>query len=209
MEVTKPDEGKRNQRSYTKIGTFQLSQPVLYVSDPCYDKDDVYTKKIENCEVGSWAAYINVNHYRWNIKGNVSTDKRVAAVFVRHESLRSHSVLNQISWKSECVRYPNSWSLISESIAVDSGQAGIFDYEKYGNNDLFESEGECGFGDKWYSNCCDATLQGHAGIIANMGVNASSGFGDGCFMVWGHKNKTGKYDAVALFFLEDDDLIED
>lgn len=198
---------RKNRRSYSRVGAFELSQPKMLVSDPCYDKGDYGATEVNGCKTGEWLSSLNVNRYEWDIDGTIQKDERVAAIFVRHESIKSDSVFNGIVFKNGIIQYTAEWNLLSENIGVDSGQAGIFDASKYGDNDLFDAEGRCGFGDKWYSNCCDLTLEGHGGIVANMGVCAASGFGDGAYILWGHKAKDGRYDAMVLFFLEDDDGI--
>lgn len=202
-----PKTTQKNRRSYARVGAFVLSQPKMLVSDPGYKKGDFGAAEVNGCKTGEWLSSFNVNRYEWDIGGTLQEDERVAAIFVRHESIKSDSVFDGISFKNGIIRYPQEWNLLSENIGVDSGQAGIFDASKYGDNDLFDAEGRCGFGDKWYSNCCDLTLEGHGGIVANMGVCAASGFGDGAYALWGHKAKDGQYDAVVLFFLEDDDGI--
>lgn len=193
-----------NIRVIRRIGTFQLSQPKMYISDPSYEKDTWCTKVVDNCLPGIWKAAINTNNYIWEYDGKKSEDHRVASVYVVHESCKNNSVFRRIGFRGNSIFYESGWSLLSSQIGVDSGQCGFFDYEKYGDNDMFEFEGKCGFGSKWYSNCCDATLE-HADIIANMGINAASGFGDGCYTAWGHKNADGFYDAMVLYFLPDDD----
>lgn len=202
-----PKTTQKNRRSYARVGAFVLSQPKMLVSDPGYKKGDFGAAEVNGCKTGEWLSSFNVNRYEWDIGGTLQEDERVAAIFVRHESIKSDSVFDGISFKNGIIRYPQEWNLLSENIGVDSGQAGIFDASKYGDNDLFDAEGRCGFGDKWYSNCCDLTLEGHGGIVANMGVCAASGFGDGAYALWGHKAKDGQYDAMVLFFLEDDDGI--
>lgn len=200
---------RKNRRSYSRVGAFVLSQPKMLVSDPCYAKGDYGTAEVNGCKTGKWLSSFNVNRYRyeWDTDGVPQEDERVAAIFVRHESIQSNSVFDGIVFRDGIIRYTAEWNLLSENIGVDSGQAGIFDASKYGDNDLFDAEGCCGFGDKWYSNCCDLTLKCRGGIVANMGVCAASGFGDGAYSLWGHKDKEGQYDAMVLFFLEDDDGI--
>ena len=196
-----------NIRELEKVGTFELSQPKMYISDPGYDKDVWCTKVVDNCLTGKWKASINVNHYLWEYDGKKGEDHRVASVYICHES-KTNAVFRGIDYHGNTVTYRPGWEVLSNQIGVDSGQCGFFDFEKYGDNDLFEFDGKCGFGSKWYGNCCDATLDKHADIIANMGVNASSGFGDGCYVVFGHKTD-GFYDAFVLYFLPDDDSVED
>ena len=203
----------RNKRSYEYVGSFILTQPKMIVSDPCYEKDDWCSKLVNDCRVGQYDSYINVNRYRYkHDDGHSSNDKRVASLFIKHSSA-TKEVFGTIHWVEEdsgdgFIRWRGNWERLSDNIGVDSGQAGFFDYDKYGDNSQFKTAGKCGFGDKWYSNCCDETLNKHAGIIAKCGVNASSGFGDGCYTVWGHRSRDNKIDAMVLFFLTDNEPVE-
>lgn len=201
---------RHNSRTYKKIGAFTLTQPEMFISDPGYDKDTWCAKLVKNCKTGTWEAYININKYVFSLPGDtVCDDRRVASVFIRHESV-AKDIFGTIhlteEGKGAYIRWSGDWENLSDNIGVDSGQAGFFDYTKFGDNSLFETEGKCGFGDKWYSNCCDATLEDFAGIVAGCGINSSSGFGDGCYTAWGHKT-SNEYDAMVLFFLPDNERI--
>lgn len=204
----------RNKRTYKFVGSFELTQPKMLISDPCYEKDEWCSKLVSDCKTGKWDAYINVNHYRYNDQdGSVYNDERVATLLIKHCS-EIKEIFGTIHWSEASednayIRWHGNWENLSENIGVDSGQAGFFDYEKYGDNSLFETDGKCGFGSRWYSNCCDETLNKHAGIIATCGVNASAGFGDGCYTVWGHRNEDKEIDAMVLFFLADNEPIDE
>lgn len=205
----------KNRRAYEYIGQFTTTQPKILVSDPGYDKDEYCSRLVDNCKTGQWDAYINKNHYTFEYeKGLFNKDCRVASVFVKHNSATKELFgtihLEEKDEDSAFFRWRGNWVRLSDNIGVDSGQAGFFDYDKFGDNSQFDAMGQCGFGDKWYSNCCDATLGigKYAGIIAKCGVNSSSGFGDGCYTVWGHKTKDNKIDAMVLFFLADNESIE-
>lgn len=211
---------KRNRRSYKKVGSFTLTQPKMLVSDPGYEKDEWCSKTVKDCMTGIWDAYINVNRYEFKYDDNkVGKTNRVAELFVCHSSvgkevfasihLEYRNTLQEREDDNCFFRWFGPWAELSENIGVDSGQAGFFDYDKFGDNSLFKAPGECGFGDKWYSNCCDLTLEDHGGIVADCGVNVASGFGDGCYCVWEHKSAAGETDAMVLFFLPDNDPIEE
>ena len=184
----------------------------MLVSDPGYDKDEWCSKLVSNCKIGRWDSYININNYAYECDGQTGKDYRVATLFVKHSSAIKEVFgtihLEEDGDKAFFRWHGNAWERLSDNIGVDSGQAGFFDYEKYGDNSQFGEMGNCGFGDKWYSNCCDQTLSKHAGIVAGCGVNASAGFGDGCYTLWGHRSRDGEIDAMALFFLTDNEPVE-
>lgn len=199
----------KNRRTYEEVGSFTLTQPKMLVTDPGYEKDEWYSKLVKNCKIGKWNVFVNRNHYTY---GKDMKDQRIAALFVVHESVNKNIFstihLEETDDQHAFFRWRGGWVNLSCDIGVDSGQAGFFDYDNYGRNDLFRYEGRCGYGDKWYSNCCDATLgEAGVGIIANCGVNASSGFGDGCYSVYGHESH-GEIDAMVLFFLADNEEVE-
>lgn len=200
---------KRNRRSYKSVGSFTLTQPKILVTDPGYEKDEWCSKLVKDCKVGLYDAYININGYKYKHDGSLYSDKRVASLFIKHSSI-DKNIFGSIYWEETededgVIRWYGDWKRLSDNIGVDSGQAGFFDYDKYGDNSQFEAMGKCEFGDKWYSNCCDATLSKPAGIVAQCGVNSSSGYGDGCYTVWGHYSKDKEIDAMVLFFLPDNE----
>ena len=202
-----------NKRKLQPVGEFVLTGNDMRVSDPGYDKDTWCAKVVDNCKTGKWIAENNINRYEYS---NDHSDRRVASLFVRHESTPQkvfgniHLLYDDPQDDDSACRFifRGAWNRLSSNIGVDSGQAGFFDDAMYGNNDQFEEMGRCGYGDKWYSNCCDQTLGRYAGIVANCGVNSSSGFGDDVYYLYGHKNKDGQIDAMVLFFLPDNEKIE-
>ncbi len=200
-------KAKYNRRTYQEVGEFKINPyGDAYVSDPGYDKPEAHAYRVTNVVHGEWIADININRYRFDIDGKRHDDSRVAQLFARAKGV-DKLVYSGIKVHRRSIKYSSAWECLSNAIAVDSGQCGIFDYHRFGDCNCFETDGKCGFGDRWYSNLCDMTLGNHAGVF-EYGVNASSGFGDGCYTLWGHKNGEGKYDALCVVFLGDNEKID-
>jgi hypothetical protein len=76
------------------------------------------------------------------------------------------------------------------TVGVDSGQAGIFDFDSYRNDEVAEgittpsvdfNLGEKGEGEKWYEKMCKFTLSEKSWGVYDSGIVSSSGVGDGSY----------------------------
>lgn len=74
-------------------------------------------------------------------------------------------------------------------IGVDSGLAGFF-------------ENKPDYSDQQWHDFCNAVNTGHAWIL-NEGFCSSSGYGDGCYPVYVHRDRSGYIDALEISFLPD------
>jgi hypothetical protein len=63
--------------------------------------------------------------------------------------------------------------------------------------------------DNWYKKACNETYQEKsqkfAGIVEGMGVNSSSGFGDGQYNVYALKNEQDEIVGLKAVFIDDDE----
>ena len=115
-------------------GTITLGEKVM-VSDPCYGLGTWCQGVLENVLPGVYDC--NVEHSDegdWGV--------RVSAIEVTHESCRGRFIA------LECEDF---------EVGVDSGQAGIFDYEYYAKYHMDATEREH-VNDDWYDMVCDKTL---------------------------------------------------
>ncbi len=293
-----------------ELGTFQLTGPVMRVSDPCYTRDVWCCGTVDNCRTGTWEAAILKK-----VEGDWG--ERVSVLAARHESSRTpFSVLR--SWIEPGKR---NWSFCPFEVGVDSGQAGLFDDLHYQDSIIEEwdldpqtllsihddilrvdwynaDEGICGdydpdnpedmnllrfdvyvkgptgweevddasycsmipasapkdslrrtlrrifkkyrevimsypveysvkhlgenlswitdtgeevelFDQLWYDRCCQITLSRlRAGVLPN-GVVSSSGFGDGGYTAFTHKDSSGRVDFIFIVFIDDRDNEEE
>jgi hypothetical protein len=162
---------------------FVVSSGKLIVSDPCYYVGNGCNVILENVKNGTWEVSCSKND-----------DNRI----------------DQLSaFCEEVKKYDCSWEELKESVAVDSGQAGIFDLEKYRKDKFIEGKvdfdrGTDDEGEKFYCRCCDITLSNEkVGVVANSGVVSSSGYGDGCYRCFVLKDTDNKIFGVKISFIDD------
>jgi len=177
------------------LGTFEVKDEVV-ISDPCYEADGS-CNKISKAKSGTWKAKIEIaDEGDWG--------KRVADLFVCH---KDYNFLDGDHY---------AWEQIADC-GVDSGQLGVFSKEVFKNDedkclDNIKEADICQ-DEKFYNRMCYLTLgdTGGSGIYGGTfekGVNVSSGFGDGCYLVRGIK-KDGVLVAVWVNFIAEDEEDED
>ena len=165
-------------------GSFEVTGNDLRVTDPCYELESTGGMTLINVKPGKWYTHAVI------IDKQDSCGERVASLTVVHESYPDHY---RPSIDVDC----------KPIIAVDSGQAGFFDINKYPkeNGDIRE---------KFYDENCRLTLsEEHGGIVFNSGVVTSSGYGDGCYRLYydmdSDINSNGEIIAAEIVFIEDDE----
>lgn len=154
----------------------------VQITDPCYDADVWCTGTLTNVKPGQ---YVCEPDY---------TDGRVASIEAVHRNYDSDSLI---------------WHAMDFEVGVDSGQAGIFDYDDF---IAHVEERDYDSGD-WYSQCCDLTSnEDMCGIINGVGFVSESGYGDGGYTCYTAKNEAGQIVGIKIVFIEsdyDDDEDED
>lgn len=146
---------------HVQIGTFEVTQDTLIISDPCYPHGSRGCQKLCSVKPGLWTASIGAVE--------MEDGERLIAYL---------SVLHPDCTDIRTLRIHDAPFLIP----VDSGQAGIFDFRHYQDPSVIRDQPRFDFGDLWYSACCDQTMDRdyNAGVIP-FGVVASSGYGDGYY----------------------------
>lgn len=150
----------------------------MQVTDPCYSTDVWCTKQI-NIKQGEYIAKAVV--YDCGDWG-----KRIGELTINHISCPKKKANNRVY----------------SSIGVDSGQCGFFDYDEYEkvHPTYFVDENEESH--KWYKNVCDITINGDCcGLVDDMGVVCSSGYGDGCYNLYAGYNSKDEIVALRLRFI--------
>ena len=177
------------------LGTFTVNSDTLIVSDPCYSLTGEGQTIIKDVKQGLWRAYVN----RALVGRDSFHSTRNWAVFAVHEGY--YTVAAVLPWEEGAVA----------DIAVDSGQAGIFDINVYNNDDTVSYEPKFGehnreYLPKWYSACSELTLNSpyRAGVVVG-GVVSAAGFGDGGYRVdtVSEYNESSKIVAVRVVFIEE------
>lgn len=157
--------------------TFEVKSGKIVISDPCYTRDTWCQKVLDNVKNGIW-----------NVETTESYDGRIASIHTRlnHSSIKSYEYVNDLG--------------------VDSGQLGIFDDSIYPKGD--KDSGEFEYDDKncFYGKCCDKTLGDEQfGIVDNLGVVSSSGWGDGSYNAVLGLDENGQVVDIFVEFINDDE----
>lgn len=165
------------------VGTIQLDKSVI-VTDPCYTDGTWCSKELKNIQVGSFKCF-----FCYSDEGG--QERKVSYLIAIHEDFLDYIDFKdkfQFDSKKICkIPYYNV-------IGVDSGQAGIFNYDYYiehqpDNRWELNIDGE----KSWYRRICDITCSDElGGIIDNNGVVSQSGDGDGpysCFTFYDIKTE--------------------
>ena len=165
--------------------TIKLGNKVM-VSDPCYG-------------LGTWCQGVLENVLPGNYKCDVEYSdegdwgERVAAIEVRHQDYDDFVPMDMENFE----------------VGVDSGQAGIFDYDYYAKyHDGYDVRPHVD--DDWYDGVCDITLsEVSAGDTDELGFVSSSGFGDGCYSCWTAREENGYIVAIRIEFITEYDEEEE
>lgn len=162
-------------------GTIRLNSKVM-ISDPCYGLNTWCQGIVDNVLPGSYDCFVEYSDEgEWGI--------RVSAIEVRHIC---------------CDEVPRDFYPEDFEVGVDSGQAGIFDYEYYKkyHTDIKERNH---VSDGWYDKVCDITLaRAQAGIVDNLGLVSSSGYGDGGYTCWTARDNNDKVIAIRVEYITED-----
>lgn len=157
----------------------------LVVTDPCYKLGIWCQAVIDNMEPGRYECFLDTaNMKEFGIRN--------ARIMICHEDYDAMEY------------YPKN--LENDCIAVDSGQAGFFEYKYYeenrGTSDIKNGEAS----DIFYDKCGKITLrhEDQAGTFDDKCYVSSSGFGDGCYCLYSARNSAGKIVSLELEFISED-----
>ena len=153
----------------------------VMVSDPCYELGTWCQGVLENVLPGTYNCDVE-----YSDEGAWGT--RVAAIEVVHQNHNGFIVFD-----------PEDFV-----VGVDSGQAGIFDYEYYARYHTNNVDGN------WYDRVCNITLADEsAGIIDELGFVSSSGYGDGGYGCWVARNSDGYIVGIRIEYITEEDEEDD
>mgnify|MGYP002507824428 CR=1 FL=1 len=178
------------------VGVFSVESGRVLIGDPCYRKGEGLHIDAK-AENGLWTVYAR-------------RDGRTIA------QLRAYALHDR----------PVSFKIEHGAIPVDSGQAGVFDADKYWNDDLvtvsqrqrlasekgfpFEawaSDADRGYAPGqpmwWYSYVSSLSCSKNSAGTQTWGCVSSSGYGDGSYTAELGYNEAGKLVAVAVDFMGD------
>lgn len=171
-----------------------LSSKVV-VSDPCYETPTWCQAVVNNVKPGKYGVFMKEKDMEdWGVRSSVLM------------AVHSDFLKRKLNWE----RFP-------ATIGVDSGQAGIFSFESYRNDEIADDirvDHEFKLytydepGDKWYERMCRLTLRDLSWGHYDEGVVSSSGLGDGSYTLLVAKFR-GKVVAFCIDFGIDGDEDDD
>lgn len=168
-------------------GVITLGEKVM-VSDPCYGLGTWCQGVLENILPGQYDCVMErSDEGDWGM--------RVSAIEVTH-----------FDYKGKFL----ALHLEKFYVGVDSGQAGIFDYEYYAKHHMDSTE-RPHVDDNWYDRVCDKTYTDYfdGNTIDSLGFVSSSGYGDGGYDCWTGRNEDGKIVCIRVEFISEYDEEEE
>ena len=164
------------------IGMINLGNKVM-ISDPCYSIDTWCQGKIGNIVPGTYNCYV----LQGIVKGWEDWGVREKELYLIHTCS---------SIKPEDIVEPTNFE-----VGVDSGTAGIFDYDYYEKYHNKEKDKDKEVFEVWYDKyVCD--VDENYKITSDLGVWSRSGLGDGGYKCFIHTNSEGKVDGMKIVFID-------
>lgn len=167
-----------------QLGNFEVNSGQLVVSDPCYELNatTIIMGVLDNVLNGIWIGQVEKVEVRdWG--------EACSKLTAYH-----HSVAEQEA-NLEWVKCPFI-------VGVDSGQAGIFDKDKYRILDANAPKGSTVTDSAWYDSCCDITESGEEAGVMDGGVVSRTGIGDGTYGVYRTTNDQNQVVGVKIVFIK-------
>ncbi len=158
--------------NYYDAGFSNLKNTVI-VTDPCYPEDSWCSKVLKDVQEGRFKCLLCISDEEdWG--------RRVSNLIAIHEDYL------------DCIDFKNGFQFDSKLICqipyynvigVDSGQAGIFNYDYYKTHQPDNDWNLDINGNKsWYRRICDITgSESLGGVVDNAGIVSCSGYGDGSY----------------------------
>lgn len=186
---------KLKSKRTVALGTFELTTSRLVVADPGYDVEEVKSQGLgtllTNCRTGTWNAHVVIKEF------DPLKFPLTAELQVWHTNEISPLALH--------------WQRQKGSIAVDTGQAGVYDRAHFHDHGLVPANTKWTVGrpgpadpkDLWYSYCCELTIKKKEGGVIPHGVVTSAGAGDGAYEFYIARDKSGAIVGVWIRFVDD------
>ena len=174
-----------------ELGSFELTQSVMRVSDPCYERNVWCCGTVDDCKIGTWEAGVFV-------RDEDDWGERMAVLAARFAD--GGPRFEEISRATD--KGLKDWTMCRFEVGVDSGQAGIFDETHYMDNSIFETKAQHDIDEEWYNHCCDITLSSMGAGVLPFGVVSRSGYGDGGYYAMKHSAPDGQVDGIYVVFID-------
>lgn len=167
-----------------QLGDFKVNSGQLVVADPCYELDTniIIMGVLEAVLNGTWASEVEkVEIPDWG--------EANAKLTAYH-----HSAAEQGAFLE--------WIKCPFVAGVDSGQAGIFDIQKYRIPDANATSDSSDTDSDWYLACCNITESGEEAGVLDGGVVSRTGIGDGAYGVYKAVNEQDQVVGVKIVFIK-------
>lgn len=173
---------KANTKKTQIVGTFTVDSGKVIVTDPCYQKDEQDDLQV---------ILLNVKNGNWTASITYTDEEVVERLYIFYG-----------------VKKPSGkWHDCDKRIAVDSAQAGLFDFAAFGRDEAIEYEVENVYdieidedGLKYYVACCDIVASEAQGGIVPGGAVSMSGYGDGMYEVKVKYNSSKEVVGIMIDF---------
>jgi hypothetical protein len=181
----------------TEDKTLYLGSSVT-ILDPCYIPNSMHMETVINITPGVWEPYVEM-------KDEGSWGTRVATLGITRKGFRT------------------GFGRVVNYAGVDSGQMMIIDTDAISNWEGRDDEkwpfgtgaepenrdGEFA-GELSYFGACQATLsEDQHGILEDLAVVSSSGFGDGSYPIYVFEDTNGQVERIEVRFIEEEDDWDD
>lgn len=187
------------------VGNIKLDKKVI-VSDPCYDDTaSQWRVELNNMDPGDYHCFVReYEQQAWN--DETKTYMKPSILFVVNDDCY-RDINRRVKNLSEFFASQNGLicERVSHPIGVDSGQAGIYDYEYYQENKakdlILEEAGKYNDDNSWYwgKNAITTLSDPYYGLTDDKGVVSRTSYGDGEYSVYIWKaNDT--VEAIAIDF---------
>lgn len=167
-----------------QLGNFEVNSGQLVVADPCNELDTniIIMGVLDLVTNGTWVGEVE--------KVEVTDWGEANAKLTAYH----HSVAEQGEFLE--------WIKCPFVAGVDSGQAGIYDINKYRIPDAGAQDGNSGTDSEWYLTCCDITESGEEAGVLDGGIVSHTGMGDGAYGVYKAVNEQDQVVGVKIVFIK-------
>ncbi|ASA23298.1 DUF4241 domain-containing protein [Paenibacillus donghaensis] len=167
-----------------QLGNFEITSGKLVVSDPCYElnTETIIMGVLDKALNGTWVSQVEKTEVRdWG--------EACSKLMACHSSV------------AEQAEYLE-WVKCHFIVGVDSGQAGIFDINKYRIPDAVPQELDSQGDSDWYFACCDITESSLEAGVIDGGVVSHTGIGDGAYGAYIATNHQNYIIGVKIVFIK-------
>lgn len=192
-EEMQPAPYYENRQKY--IGAIDITDGIVDVTDPCYEDGTWCARFGMKVKPGVYRCYVDVINFP--IKALCEDGD----YFLYLDGFKPGDIVERDDYRIMNLTivhfgssYPDNFELIDNNIGVDAGLCGFYNHKPDFKEDAAWDNFWQNLGK--YKNCTCSCGTAH-------GVTVSSGFGDGCYCLYGAKNANDEIIALKLDFNDD------